>query len=260
MPQLDQRLTAKGLPTLDCVVSVVDALRLRDEFGAGDSLKRDHIEEDDLESLVIQQVEFCNLILLNKASEVSREELAHIEAVLRTLQPHAEIVETDYCDVPFEKILNTGLFDWNRVVSSPAWVEALEDHEEHDDEGEALEYGIQTFVYKRRPAIDRNFFDYFVTSRWPANVIRCKGICYFSDNRDMCYVFEQAGRQKSLREAGLWYATMSEQELMQLMMEQPEVMKEWDETYGDRMVKLVFIGQNLDTRAISEELDKCLEK
>lgn len=260
MPRLDQRLTAKGLPTLDCVVSVVDALRLRDEFGAGDSLKRDNIEEDDLESLVIQQVEFCNLILLNKASEVSGEERAHIEAVLRTLQPHAEIIETDYCDVPFEKILNTGLFDWDRVVTSPAWVEALEDHEEHDDEGEALEYGIQTFVYKRRPAIDRNFFDYFVTSQWPANVIRCKGICYFSDNRDMCYVFEQAGRQKSLREAGLWYATMSEQELMQLMMEQPEVMKEWDETYGDRMVKLVFIGQNLDTRAISDALDKCLEK
>lgn len=260
MPRLDQRLTAKGLPTLDCVVSVVDALRLRDEFGAGDSLRRGDIEEDDLESLVIQQVEFCNLILLNKASEVSREELSHIETVLRTLQPHAEIIETDYCDVPFEKILNTGLFDWNRVVTSPAWVEALEDHDEHDDEGEALEYGIQTFVYKRRPAIDRNYFDYFVSKQWPANVIRCKGICYFSDNRDMCYVFEQAGRQKSLREAGLWYATMSEQELMQLMMEQPEVMKDWDETYGDRMIKLVFIGQNLDTRALSDALDKCLEK
>lgn len=260
MPRLDQRLTAKGLPTLDCVVSVVDALRLRDEFGAGDSLRRGDIEEDDLESLVIQQVEFCNLILLNKASEVSREELSHIETVLRTLQPHAEIIETDYCDVPFEKILNTGLFDWNRVVTSPAWVEVLEDHDEHDDEGEALEYGIQTFVYKRRPAIDRNYFDYFVSKQWPANVIRCKGICYFSDNRDMCYVFEQAGRQKSLREAGLWYATMSEQELMQLMMEQPEVMKDWDETYGDRMIKLVFIGQNLDTRALSDALDKCLEK
>lgn len=259
MPQMDAKLTEKGLPTLDCVVSVVDALRLRDEFAAGDSLTRTNLDEDDLESLVIQQVEFCNLILLNKANEVSTEELAHIKTILRTLQPHAEIIETNYCDVPFEKILNTGLFDWNKVVMSPAWVEALEDHEEHDDEGEALEYGIQTFVYKRRPAIDRNRFDYFAMKKWPKNVIRCKGICYFDDNRDMCYVFEQAGRQKMLREAGLWYATMKEEELMQLMMEQPDIMKDWDEHYGDRMIKLVFIGQNLDTKAICAELDKCLE-
>lgn len=260
MPQMDPRYTENGLPMLDCIVSVVDALRLRNEFASGESLQKENLDEDDLESLVIQQIEFCNVILLNKASEVSDDERKRIKAILSTLQPHAEIIETDYCDVPFDKILETGLFDWDSVVSSPAWVEALEDHDEHDDEGEALEYGIQTHVWKRRPALDMNRFDYFVTHQWPKNVIRCKGLCYFDDNRDMCQVFEQAGQQMSLREAGLWYATMNEDELRQLMAEQPDVKKDWDETYGDRMQKLVFIGQNLDTKAIDEALDQCLEK
>ena len=251
------------IPVLDSITTVVDALRMRDEFASGKDLQADNIGEDDLASLVIQQIEFCNLILLNKASEVSADELHHIRAVIRAIQPKAEIIDCDYCDVPFSKLLDTGLFSFDEVAGSAAWIEgvegAVEEEELHnEEEGEALEYGISTFVYYRRQPMSLNRFDEFVARHWPKSVIRCKGMCYFDDEYDMCYVFEQSGKQFNLKQAGAFYATMPKEELMQMMATDPTLQRDWDERYGDRMQKLVFIGQNMDKEEIGRQLDECL--
>ena len=290
--QMVPQFAKDGLPTLDCICSVVDALRLRDEFGNGDKL-RYVTKEEDLAALVTEQIEFCNIILLNKASEVSEDELAYVKAIIRAIQPHAEIIETNYCDVPFEKILNTGLFDFDKVATSATWIQEIEDarhhhddddddddhdHEEHEHEHDEhehhhhhhhdhehgehdhlAEYDIETFVYFARKPFDLGMFDEFVSAHWPQNVIRCKGMCYFAEEYDMCYLFEQAGRQFNLRKAGEWFATMPKEELMQLMADDPQLRKDWDDQYGDRMQKLVFIGQHLDKKAITDALDNCLQ-
>ena len=293
IPTMGYQYVLDGVPFLDNIVTVVDALRMRDEFGNGENLLGQNMEEDDIENLVIQQIEFCNMILLNKAAEVSKEELGRIRQIIRAIQPKAEIIECNFCDVPLEKLLNTGLFDFDSVATSAAWINEIENHHEdehdddddddddeheehhhhdhdehhhhhhhhhHDDEGEAEEYGIGTFVYYRRPAMDLGRFDEFVARRWPKSVIRAKGICWFSDERDVCYVFEQAGKQVSIRNAGQWYATMPKNELKQFMAQNPGLQRDWDEKYGDRMQKLVFIGQNLDREAIAKELDNCLDE
>jgi G3E family GTPase len=291
--------------TLDCIVTVVDALRLQDEFACGDALTKKEIGEEDIERLIIEQIEFCNMILLNKAAEVTPEELARIKQIIRTLQPKAKIIECNYGDVDLNEIINTHLFDFERTATSAEWVRQLEniedepeehEHHHHDDdddedehehhhhhdddddddddeqehghhhhhhhhhegEGEVEEYGIQTFVYYRRPAFDLNKFDFFVGSKWPKNIIRAKGICYFSSNPDMSYLFEQAGRQKQVREAGMWYATAPEDELKEIMQREPSLQKDWDPDYGDRMIKLVFIGQHLDKEELTRQLDACL--
>ena len=265
IPQMGKKYVENGLARLDCIVTVVDALRMRDEFGCGDDLMKRHIGEEDIENLVIQQVEFCNMILLNKAAEVSAEELDRIKKIIRALQPKAEIVECNYGDVDFNKILNTHLFNFEKVVTSATWIRELEGHSEdenenhHHDEGEAEEYGIGTFVYYRRPALNLVNFDHFVATQWPENVIRAKGVCYFSDEPDMCYLFEQAGQQKSIRQAGNFYATMPENELQRMLETDPTLRRDWDETYGDRMQKIVFIGRNLDKAEITRLLDACLE-
>ena len=291
--QMVPQFAQDGMPVLDCICSVVDALRLRDEFENGDKL-RYVTKEEDLAALVTEQIEFCNIILLNKASEVSEEELAHVKAIIRAIQPTAEIIETNFCDVPFEKILNTGLFDFDKVATSATWIQEIEDarhhhddddddddeheHEDHDHEehehhhhhhhdhdhehGEhdhLAEYDIETFVYYARKPFDLGMFDEFVSAHWPQNVIRCKGMCYFAEEYDMCYLFEQAGRQFNLRKAGEWFATMPKEELMQLMADDPQLRKDWDDQYGDRMQKLVFIGQHLDKKAITDALDNCLQ-
>ena len=297
--QMVPQFAQDGLPVLDCICSVVDALRLRDEFENGDKL-RYVTKEEDHAALVTEQIEFCNIILLNKASEVSEEELAHVKAIIRAIQPTAEIIETNFCDVPFEKILNTGLFDFDKVATSATWIQEIEDarhhhddddddddeHEEHEHEHEdhdhdheehehhhhhhhhdhehgehdhLAEYDIETFVYYARKPFDLGMFDEFVSAHWPQNVIRCKGMCYFAEEYDMCYLFEQAGRQFNLRKAGEWFATMPKEELMQLMADDPQLRKDWDDQYGDRMQKLVFIGQHLDKKAITEALDNCLQ-
>lgn len=288
--------SAGPIPTLDSIVTVVDALRLRDEFAQGDELQRSNIPEEDLASLVIQQIEFCNVILLNKASEVSDEELKHIKAVLQAIQPKAEIIECDYCDVPFSKLLDTDSFDFDTVATSATWIQCVENevdehnydeehhhkhHHEHNDQGHhhnehchckqcqenhstehhhnhREEYGITTFVYYRRQPMSLNRFDEFIARNWPKSVIRCKGMCYFEDEYDMCYLFEQSGRQFNLRQAGAFYATMPQEELMQMMADDPALQRDWDEQYGDRMQKLVFIGQNMDKEAICHLLDNCL--
>ena len=284
------------VPQLDAVVSVVDALRLRDEFMVQLADLSDVSDRSDLSELVINQIEFCNLILLNKVSEVSAEEREHIRAILRAIQPKAKIIDCDYCDVPFSEILDTELFDFEEVATSAAWIQGVEgdveeehEHHHHHDEHDhhhhhkcddqhchchdhnhecddphchchnhGDEYGISTFVYYRRRPFDLNRFDEFVARHWDKGIIRCKGMCYFNDEYDMCYLFEQAGKQFNLKQAGTFYATMPKEELMQLMARDPMLQRDWDEQYGDRMQKLVFIGQNIDRDAIIKALDDCL--
>lgn len=286
--QMVPQFATDGLPVIDCICSVVDALRLRDEFDSGKVLEHHIPKEEDLAALVIEQIEFSNLILLNKASEVSEEELSRIKAIIRGIQPKAEIIETNYCDVPFDKLLNTGLFDFDRTATSATWIQEVEDarhHHDHDEDdhdaecppdetgGTAsaeeghhhhhhdhlAEFGIETYVYYARRPFDLGLFDEFVATQWPKNVIRCKGMCYFAEEYDMCYLFEQAGRQFNLRKAGEWFATMPKEELMQLMADDAQLRHDWDEQYGDRMQKLVFIGQHLDKQALTAALDHCLQ-
>ena len=285
--QMVPQFATDGLPTLDCICSVVDALRIRDEFDGGDQLAHYVPKEEDLAALVIEQIEFSNIILLNKASEVSEEELARIKSIIRAIQPTAEIIETNYCDVDLEKLLNTGLFDFDKTATSAAWIQEVEDashheHHHHDDDDDdddeedehehhhhhehehgnhdhLAEFGIETYVYYARKPFDLGLFDEFVAAHWPKNVIRCKGMCYFAEEYDMCYLFEQAGKQFNLKRAGEWFATMPKEELMQLMADDAQLRHDWDDQYGDRMQKLVFIGQHLDTKAIKAALDKCLQ-
>ena len=312
MPVMAPNLVRHGAPRLDCIVTVVDALRLKSEFAAGDALTSPAVGDEDLESLVIQQIEFCNIIVLNKVSEVTPEEAAHIKEVIRALQPKAKIIEADYCDFDLDEILDTHLFDFEKTVTSATWIQEIEkpleendhlnghdhDHHEHEhdhghehhhhdhdddhdeedhsqcdhehgvchchhhhhhhDEGEAEEYGIGTFVYYARRPFDMNRFDWFVGKHWPKSVIRAKGVCYFSDDTDMSYLFEQAGVQKKLTEAGQWYATAPEDELQRMLATEPGLARDWDEKYGDRMQKIVFIGRGMDREAIVKALDSCL--
>lgn len=288
-----------AVPVLDCVVTVVDALRMQSEFACGQRLVGRKPAEDDIESLVIQQIEFCNVVLLNKISEVTPQEGERVRAIIRALQPKAHIIECDYADVDLDSIIGTGMFDFEEVATSATWIREIEhrdephhfeeeeshghhhhhdydhdhDHEEscpggehctcghhhhHHHGGHAEEYGIETMVYYRRAPFDLNKFDRFVATQWPSNIIRAKGILYFSHNRDMCYLFEQAGVQKNLSESGLWFATAPQEELQRLMATDPTLRMDWDETYGDRMVKLVFIGLHLDRPALTASLDACL--
>ena len=287
MPFMDQVNSELGIPRLDCICTVVDALRLYDEFANGDALRRENMDEEDIENLIIQQIEFCNIILLNKASEVKTEDLRHLRHIIRAIQPNAEIIECNYADVDLDRLLNTHLFNFEEVATSATWVKELENiieqdhpgeetdkehhheedgehghchhhHHHHEGEGEAEEYGIGTFVYFRRKPFDLNKFDHYVAKKWPKSVIRAKGVCYFKENPDMSYLFEQAGRQKSLTEAGQWYATAPEEELRQFMEQEPGLAKEWDADYGDRMQKIVFIGQKMDKEGIASALDACL--
>ena len=274
MPTMGPEYIKDGIPLLDSIVTVVDALRMKDEFGSGHDLLRPQLAEDDIENLVIQQIEFCNIILLNKASMVSADERGRIRAIIAAIQPQAKILECDYCDVPLEQLLHTRLFDFDRVATSAAWINEIEGHHDdeeehehevhehhhhhHDDEGEAEEYGIGTFVYYRREPMNLGRFDEFVARHMPKEIIRAKGICWFDSEPDTCYLFEQAGSQVSLRDAGAWYATMPTDELQQFMNHHPDLVRDWDDTYGDRMQKLVFIGQHLDRAALTAALDQCL--
>ena len=307
IPTLGPQYVKNGVLRLDSIVTVVDALRMKDEFAGGDDLMKDNIDEEDLASLVIQQIEFCNIILLNKAAEVEPKDLDKLKHIIKAVQPKAEIFECNYGDVDLDKIVNTRKFDWETVATSAGWIQEIEaernedhhDHDDHDDdddddehehhhhdhddehehdehehhhhhhdhdhhhhhhddEGEAEEYGIGTFVYYSRKPFDLGLFDDFVARKWPRDVVRAKGICYFADERDMCYVFEQAGKQKTVKQAGQWIATMPKDQLDELLAREEQLRKEWDDKVGDRMIKIVFIGQHLQKEAICKELDKCL--
>ena len=280
IPYMGPEYIKDGMPRLDCIVTVVDALRMRDEFSCAKDLLRGNIDEEDIENLVIQQIEFCNIVLLNKASEVSVDDLGRITGIVRALQPKAEIINCDFGDVDLDSILDTGLFHYDSVAASAAWISAVEapmeeeddddddddeeeeghhHHHHHHDEGEAEEYGIGTYVYFARKAFDINKFDHFVAKRWPAGVIRTKGMCWFADEPDFCYLFEQAGSQVSMKNAGQWYATMPQDEFAEAVLQDPSIIRDWDDYYGDRCQKLVFIGQHLDKNAIKEALDFCLQ-
>lgn len=287
---MEEKYVADGVPRLDCIVSVVDALRMQSEFGCGHDLLRSDIDEEDIENLVIQQIEFCNIVLLNKASLVSPQELGKVKEIIRTLQPKAEIIECDYCDVDLDKLVNTNLFNFEQVATSAAWISAIEGdpdevnaheehhHHHHDDDdddddhehhhehhhhhhdhegGEVEEYGIGTFVYYSRKPMSLNKFDWFVAKKWHKNIIRAKGICYFADEPDTCFLFEQAGKQVSLSSAGQWYATASEAEIKAMLKRDAQLRRDWDEEVGDRMQKIVFIGQHLDREALTRDLDEC---
>jgi len=258
LPYMGEKFVKDGMARLDCIVTVVDALRLSKEFSCAKDLLRGNIGEDDLEKLVIEQIEFCNMILLNKASEVTPEELGKIHKIIQTIQPKARIIECDWCDVPLEKLLDTNLFDYDSVSGSAAWVSAVEDGD--GPEGETEEYGIGTYVYKARRPLDINKFDNFIARHFPAGIIRVKGICYFTDQMDVCYLFEQAGSQVTMKNIGQWYATMPKDELEEQMASDSALRRDWDPEYGDRCQKLVFIGQNLDKEQIRAALDFCLDK
>lgn len=258
IPYLDEQYTANGCAYLDSVVTVVDALRMRDEFSCAKSLLRGNIAEDDIENLVIQQVEFCNVVLLNKASELNADELGKVRQIIAALQPKARIIECDYADVNLDDILHTRLFDYDSVAASASWITEVEKGAD-THEGEALEYGICTYVYFNRKPFDINKFDEFIAKHWPLGIIRAKGMCYFTDNTDICYIFEQAGTQISLKHVGQWYATMPQEDLEQQLAHDPALRRDWDPLYGDRMQKLVFIGQKLDRDALKAALDFCLE-
>ena len=310
IPQMGDEYTQHGFARLDCIVTVVDALRMQSEFACGENLTKKNIDEEDIENLLIQQIEFCNKVILNKADEVSPAELGRIKQIIKALQPSAEIIEANYADVELDSIINTKTFHYDKVAISAAWIQEIEkkateeeereakadhhhhhheeeehhhhDHEDHDHEhcdhsaeechdphchhhhhhhegGEVEEYGIGTFVYYRRKAFDTKKFESYVCEKWPKTIIRAKGVCYFNDNRDMSYLFEQAGVQKKLTEAGLWFATAPKEEFDKLVEQEPGILRDWDETYGDRMEKIVFIGQKMDKEQIIRDLDDCLE-
>ena len=325
IPQMNPKYTEFGTPRLDCIVTVVDALRMQSEFACGGDLEREDLGEEDIENLLVQQIEFCNIVLLNKVNEVSRDEVLHLRQIITHLNPGAIIIETNYAQVDLERIVDTHSFDYERVAISTGWVRELEretteeeerearadhhhhdedeehEHHHHDDEdeehehhhhhdedddddhgansqkpiakghhhhhhhhdhegGEVEEYGISTFVYYRRKAFKISEFNKFLSKNRPKNIIRAKGVCYFREYRSMSYLYEQAGVQQKLTEAGLWYATAPEEDLLQLMQEDPSFMRDWDPEYGDRMIKIVFIGQNMDKEALVRELDDCLEE
>ena len=260
MPALAPQYTKGALPYVDCICTVVDALRMKDEFESGQALEKEDIGEDDLERLVIEQIEFCNIVLLNKAAEVAPEELGKLKGIVKSINPGAKVLECNYGDVDLDELIYTGMFNFDEVATSAAWIAAIEGEEDEDEEaeGEALEYGIDTYVYTRRPALDLNKFDHMVATKWPANIIRAKGLCYFSNDIDKCYLFEQAGKQKSIRDAGLWFATMEPDELAEMMNRDRKLRADWDPEYGDRMQKIVFIGQHLDKPALEKLMDSCL--
>ena len=260
MPALAPQYTKGALPYVDCICTVVDALRMKDEFEGGQALEKEDIGEDDLERLVIEQIEFCNIVLLNKAAEVAPEELGKLKGIVKSINPGAKVLECNYGDVDLDELIYTGMFNFDEVATSAAWIAAIEGEEDEDGEaeGEALEYGIDTYVYTRRPALDLNKFDHMVATKWPANIIRAKGLCYFSNDIDKCYLFEQAGKQKSIRDAGLWFATMEPEELAEMMNRDRKLRADWDPEYGDRMQKIVFIGQHLDKPALEKLMDSCL--
>ena len=286
---------AYGVPKLcrlDNVVTVVDALRLATEFGCGEDLTKENIDEEDIENLLIQQIEFCNTIVLNKVNEVSEEELNQVRRIIKVLQPKARIIETNYGKVEVKDIIDAKAFNFEEACSSAGWAQELEkdvdedeehehhhddedddddddhdhDHEEghhhhhhhHHDEGEAEEYGIGTFVYYRRRPFDRGRFEDFA-NRFPKEVIRCKGLIWFADKNNESYIFEQAGKQIQASYGGDWIASAPKNELEEIIKENPEVLKDWDEEVGDRMIKLVFIGQKMNKEEIINRLDSCLK-
>lgn len=311
---LTESFRQNGMPIfckLDAVVSVVDAFRMAQEFGCGDELMKKDITDDDIENLVIQQIEFCDVLILNKVNEVSAKELEKVKRIIKNLQPKAKIIETNFSNVEMNEILDTNLFDMENLLTSAGWFQEIDkdieeneeehehehhhDHHEHEhcdcehdcdceedehghkhhhhdckhhhhdhdhchchnhEHGETEEYGIGTFVYFRRKPFDRLKFEDWASKDYGKQIIRTKGLVYFENEKDMSYVYEQAGKQKNLTENGPWYATLRRDQIEQLLLNDEKFRKDWDQVYGDRMIKLVFIGQHINKGKITEELNK----
>ncbi len=268
---------------LDNVVGVVDASRLVDEFDEGKALLKEGIDEEDIESLLIQQIEFCSTLIVNKRDLVTDEQMKMVRAVINKIQPTVKVIETTRCDVPVEEIIGTDRFDFETVYASAGWVKALEEHDAHEEddddddddddhdhhghhhhhehkhEGESEdEYGIGSFVYYRRRPFNRQKLDEFA-SKWPRNIIRSKGVIWFSDEDDMAYVLETSGRQIQAGYSGNWLASCPPAEQQKVLAEEPEMKKDWDEKVGDRMIKMVIIGRHLNKEEICKNLDACLD-
>ena len=286
----------QGLPkfyTLDSIISVTDALRLSDEFGCGEVLKEAERGEENLENLVIQQLEFCDIVLLNKVSEISAEELKKVKLAIKAIQPEAKIIECDYCAVDIDELVDNHLFDFEKAAGSAAWIREFEDwgnevdhseeehhhdddddeeeHEHHEhghhhhhhhgieneEEGTALEYDINTFVYYRRKPFDKQLFTKWVEESPKHKIIRAKGVCYFADDEKNVYIYESAGRQRTLGCTGKWLSDrISKQQIQNLLKTDKNFAHDWDDQYKEKLIKLVFIGQNLDEEAIRNELDQ----
>ena len=297
---MEDEFKKQGLPKfygLDAIISVTDALRLRDEFSCGEYLPQTERGEENLENLVIQQIEFCDIVLLNKVSLLDEEELRKVKMAIKALQPHAKIIEADYCKVDIDNLIDTHLFDFEKACTSAAWIAEFEDwgsdvehhdddddddeddDEEHDhehdheghehhhhhhhhgieneEEGTALEYDINTFVYYRRRAFDLKKFENWINNESDKHhIIRAKGVCYFNNEKEKIYVYESAGKQVTLTYSRKWFsATLSKQQLKYLRENDENFAHDWDDEYGDKLIKIVFIGQNLNEKAIRKELD-----
>lgn len=286
----DPSVNLPAVAYLDNITTVVDAKRLADEFGAGDSLLKKDMDEEDIENLLVQQIEYCTTIILNKVDEVTPEVKDKVLAVIKALQPQAKIIETTYGNVDVGEILSTGRFDYEKIPESAGWIQAMRgegensesEHDEHDEqehgehshdghthgehghhhhhhgEGEAEEYGISTFVYQNVKPFAKQKFEEFVFAKWPKEVIRAKGLFWIAEDPDTAYIFEQSGRQKTATDDGKWIACFPERERRQILQMNPDIAAAWDEKYGDRINKIVFIGRNMDKAAILKAMDDCL--
>lgn len=285
-----------GIPKitrLDNVVTVVDALRLATEFNCGNDFEKEDLEDEDIENLLIQQIEFCNTIILNKVNEVTEEQLEEVKVIIKKLQPKAKLIETNFSKVSVEEILNTNQFNFEEASMFAGWINELNEDDEHEHEhdeedcdcdhdhnhnhecegedckchhhhhnhgeGETEEYGISSFVYTKRTPLDRTKFEEYINNL-PKTIIRAKGLAWFSNDEDMAYVFEQAGKQVQIYESGEWIASFPKYEIDQILNQNPEILKTWDEKCGDRVVKLVFIGRKMNKEEIIKKLDDCLIK
>ena len=301
----DKRSKIPAVARLDSITTVVDAKRMADEFGSGKALLNDDLDEEDIENLLIQQIEYCTTIVLNKIDEVTDEEKGNVLAVIKALQPEAKIIETTYGEVPVSEILSTGNFDYDKILESPGWMKAMagededdddddddeEEHEHHHDEehehhhdgehhhddddddehehhghhhhhhhgeGEVEEYGIGTFVYENVKPLSKEKFENFVFAEWPKEVIRAKGLFWIKEDPDTAYIFEQSGKQKTAMDDGKWIACYPEIQKKMILKANPDIAKAWHPVYGDRINKIVFIGKNMDKKAIIKALDNCL--
>ena len=291
---MENEFVRQNLPKfyyLDAIISVTDALRLKDEFSCGEYLPQTERGEENLENLVIQQIEFCDIVLLNKVSLLNKEEIRKVKMAIKALQPQAQIIDADYCKVDIDKLIDTHLFDFEKASSSAAWIKEFEDwdsdvehhdddddeeeeehhheeeHEHHhhhhhhgvenEEEGTALEYDINTFVYYRRRPFDLAKFENWINKESDKHhIIRAKGVCYFSNEIEKIYIYESAGKQVTLTYSRQWFSsTLTKKQIKYLRENDENYAHDWDDTYEDRLIKIVFIGQNLNEKAIRKELD-----
>lgn len=244
---------------LDCMVTVVDAYRFWSDFSSGETLldRKQAVAEDDVREVVdllIDQIEFCDVLILNKCDLIDENELEELETVLRSLQPRAKFIRSNRGQVDPAEIMNTGLFDFLEASQSAGWIqEMMKDH--HTPETE--EYGISSFVYERtRPFHPERLMSWM--SEWPEEIVRAKGIVWLATRNDMAQSISQAGPSIQFGPAGKWAAALSEAELKEVLLEDSSVAESWNEQYGDRVNKIVFIGLDLDRLVICSELDQCL--